>query len=457
MDFGMDFGMSMSMNQSANSNPNPSRNGDRSAFGIDFDEVTDDDFNFFDQPSTQASLLPVISPPLFDDGPASGPGPPLPTPRSQQMATPVFTPDSFVPLLPSPPPDPISPSVHLDISPPRKGFDPIPFAIYHRIADGKYAPTGKFGLPSPPPDEPSWRNQYNAITDPRVGVVRKLKRKRMNQGGRHVKHNPWALEYEEWATTRSCTDVSDDEASQSDEEIEDEDTPATSRPCTPPPSYLPLGPTLLQTQFHHTYLLPLSKPLRPPGSSISGSANSTAATPAPVASVLTPVSPAAGLGLAAEKWRTLEVVVNILAKEAIENAVWRDAWSASNAFGKGVRGKRLTEIWVSDVKMVEKIFESLEDVQECLPMSDLFGSARTMTAPKISLGKGDAIINILPPALRFWEKLGLGPKNGEKNATTYVLFADDGEQHRRREVTSWLDGVRTAYEVRSQIYPTLFY
>jgi mediator of RNA polymerase II transcription subunit 13 len=247
-------------------------------------------------------------------------------------------------------------------------------------------------------------------------------------------------------------DGSDDEASQSDEELEDEDTPATSRPCTPPPSYLPLGPTLLQTQFRHAHLLPLSEPLRPPGSSISGSANQTAATPAPFASVPTPVSPAAGLGLTAEKWRTLEVVVNLLAKEAIENAVWRDAWSASNAFGKGMQGKKLTEIWVSDVKMVEKIFESLDDVREILSMSDLLGSAQTMSMPKVSLGKGDAIINILPPALRFWGKLGLGPKNGEKNATAYVLFADEGEQYRQREIASWLDGVRTAYEVRCYVY-----
>lgn len=74
-----------------------------------------------------------------------------------------------------------------------------------------------------------------------------------------------------------------------------------------------------------------------------------------------------------------------------------------------------------------------------------------METPKITLGKGEAIINILPPALRFWEKLGLGPKNGEKNATVYTLFADDGDQYRHREVVSWLEGVRTAYEVNNYI------
>jgi mediator of RNA polymerase II transcription subunit 13 len=183
---------------------------------------------------------------------------------------------------------------------------------------------------------------------------------------------------------------SEDEMSHSEDEVvseeEDDDeevnTPATSRPLTPPPPYLPLGPTLLHTQFTHTHLLPLSKPLRPPGSSIipGGLANGPAATPLPIANVPTPVSPAAGLGLSAEKWRALEVVINVLAKEAVENVVWRDTWMASNAFGfgssgssEGGFGKKYTEVWVSDVKLVEKVLGNLESVKAGLSIGDVFG------------------------------------------------------------------------------------
>lgn len=502
MDFGMDMGMNfgMSMNLSGNSGAGSGGAAGRSGYnddttqgmglgsssGMDFEDFTDDDFNFFDQPSTHAPALPpqqptsaitpasnslqVTSPPLFGDiqlSHPSGPGPPHPTPHSHP--TPAlhapwssnfpegFTPrsvehlDSAVPpelAPPSPGPTPpngveggpLTPNVHLDhearshvfdvtMDEPRKNFDPIPFAKYHRVADGKYAPTGKFGLPSPPPDEPEvpltvsiftrsrsplarrppfprsesvlgtgWRNQYNAITDPRVGVVRKLvgvKRRHTTQGGRtgkDVRKSPWTTEHEEWKGHRPSSatdnkdfdsDPSEDEASQSEDEFseeEEEDTPATSRPSTPPPSYLPLGPTLLHTQFHHNHLLPLSKPLRPPGSSISGSGTQggLGVTPMPIANVPTPVSPAAGLGLTAEKWRQLEVVVNILAKEAVENAIWRETWLANNAFGSlskstGVEGKKLTEVWVSDVKLVEKVLGSLEGVQGGLSLGSVYG------------------------------------------------------------------------------------
>lgn len=63
------------------------------------------------------------------------------------------------------------------------------------------------------------------------------------------------------------------------------------------------------------------------------------------------------------------------------------------------------------------------------------------------MAKGDIILNVLPPALRFWEKLGLSPKSGEKEGTVYALFTDEGEQYRQAEVASWLAGVCTAYEV----------
>lgn len=71
----------------------------------------------------------------------------------------------------------------------------------------------------------------------------------------------------------------------------------------------------------------------------------------------------------------------------------------------------------------------------------------------ITVGKGEAVIHILPPALHFWEKLGLGPKGGPKDILGYVLFEDGGEQ-RERQVESWLARIVAAYRVRSLSFLT---
>jgi hypothetical protein len=71
----------------------------------------------------------------------------------------------------------------------------------------------------------------------------------------------------------------------------------------------------------------------------------------------------------------------------------------------------------------------------------------------ISIGKGDAVINVLPTALRFWEKLGLGPKGGRKDLSAFVIF-EDGDQ-RMTQMENWLVGVGNAYQVCSISMPTL--
>jgi len=65
----------------------------------------------------------------------------------------------------------------------------------------------------------------------------------------------------------------------------------------------------------------------------------------------------------------------------------------------------------------------------------------------LSIGKGEAIIQVQPPALRFWEKLGLNPKAGKKDVSAIAIFEDDSEQGQAL-VESWLSNVRSAYEVR---------
>jgi hypothetical protein len=64
----------------------------------------------------------------------------------------------------------------------------------------------------------------------------------------------------------------------------------------------------------------------------------------------------------------------------------------------------------------------------------------------ISIGKGDAVIHVLPTALRFWEKLGLGPKGGRKDLSAFVIFEEDGEQ-RQTQMENWLVSVGNVYQV----------
>ena len=63
-----------------------------------------------------------------------------------------------------------------------------------------------------------------------------------------------------------------------------------------------------------------------------------------------------------------------------------------------------------------------------------------------SVAKGEAILQVLPTATRFWEKLGLGPRGGKKDVTAFVLFEDAGET-KLRQVETWLASVSASYNV----------
>ncbi|KDQ65114.1 hypothetical protein JAAARDRAFT_108506, partial [Jaapia argillacea MUCL 33604] len=464
-------------------------------------------------PAAGPPPLTSFSPALF--GEVSGPGPPSSTPGRMSSSPWVpntlgegFTPrfvDHQIQGPPSPAKTPFShsepttPTIHLvhredNDRPPRipfvsNVFDPIPFAPAHRIADGKYSMMGKFALayPSPPPDEPGdvpfdfpskagsvqrhdrphqgLRLKYDAVTDPRISVVKKLigvKRKSVDQGMRDVKLSPsWAREYEEWDS--SSTLVQDDkmEVSKSDNESEDEDEldddeadiNMISRPSTPPPTYLPLGATLLQTHFHHSHLLPHGAPSRPPGTATTPTPISTATGPL---SVPTPVSPAAVVGAAQEKSKTLEAAAQMLVKEATENSIWADAWRL-NGFGNGCgvnnHPSRLTEVWQADVRMVARLFSRI-GLRAPLEMREVFRpdpepkddelSVQAIEPPMFTVGKSDAIVQVRPTALQFWEKLGLGPRGGKKDVTAYVLY-QEGDEARQKLVQDWLATVSSIY------------
>jgi mediator of RNA polymerase II transcription subunit 13 len=387
---------------------------------------TDDDFSFFDRPSAnttsklvsgaataihlpipsgtpsikmESGLTPAagpapfgLSPPFYGDV-GSGLGLHSVTPGHPGSSPwiPSSLAEAFTPRFDGPPPDlmpsspgkthssnstPATPNVQLspgsDYASHRftarfgpSIFDPIPFAVSHRISDGKYA-SGKFSLSTPLDEEDrteGWKRKYDAETDPSIGVVRKLKRKCDEQGSRDSKMSPsWVREHDDWNNSPS----EDLDASKS-EESEDEDvddSPMVSRPSTPPPAYLPPGPHLLHTQFHHSELLPLSTPLRPPGVAV---APAVIASTAAAASVPTPVSPAAA---ASEKSKSLEAAAYTVAKEVVENSVWADAWR-SNATGPVASGPA-TEVWQTDVMTVVQLLDCIPALEGPLDIQNLF-------------------------------------------------------------------------------------
>lgn len=356
-------------------------------------------------------------------------------------------------------------------------FDPLGASCFPKSLSNGTGPVASNG----------WRFKYMAATDPRIGVMRKLigvKRKMtFEQGGRATsravviggtpKMSPsWIREHEDWEKN-GRTDVQnargigevqnkDNEDAKSDAESdddmddlrEDSESPNVSRPSTPPPLYLPLGPTLLHTQFQHSELLPISTPLRPPGAAVAPTNIITASL---IASVPTPVSPAAALGATSEKSKSLEAAAFTVATEVIENPPWAEAWRASTLTGS----KRPTEVRPTDVKTIAQLLGAIPGLEGPLDVGTLFGvgtpeltrvtsgsrkALQMLEAPMISIGKGDAIIQILPTALRFWEKLGLGPRGGKKNGTYFVLFEEDGEQ-RLQQTETWIATVAATYEV----------
>ncbi|THG99552.1 hypothetical protein EW026_g2824 [Hermanssonia centrifuga] len=468
-----------------------------------FGGFTDDDFNFFDAPApntrsftvTGSGLTPAagpapfgIPPPAFSTGiiplglgPPSGLSQAHPLPWMTQVLGEAFTPHSIdtpvSAMLPPPellpatpaltPPSqsaPVTPVVVLSdresITYRRKGsignlspsaFDPIPFARSHKMADGKYL-MGKFALPSPPDEEDRMIRRL-------VGAKRK--RGGYDDAGRGEKLSPsWMDGPDGWISSSPGnmldTDMADPRSeSESGSEsgeldglfAEERDAKSVSRPHTPPPAYLPLGPTLVQTQFCHQFLLPLSIPLRPPGVGIQ---NPAAAAPM---SVPTPVSPAAVLGAMSEKSKALEDAAQILVKEVVENCIWAKVWRANAVAAQGATNPP-SKLWQVDVKGVHKLL-SLSGIPSSLSLEEVFSdevvdtvSLQLLGRPLLSVGKSDSIIQVLPSALRFWEKLGLSPRSGSKDVVAFVL-TDKYDEEKGRCITTWLDRMSVVYAAKN--------
>ena len=356
-------------------------------------------------------------------------------------------------------------------------FDAIPFSSTYRVTDGKYT-AGKFALPSPPDEEDrtqaivgsssprggSWRSPYAAATDPRVGVVRKLIGiKRKSNFDDSAEPSQWVRGSREWARnvmqtpppeegySPSDDSETDDDEMQVDEDEDDEVASPVSgpRPFTPLPSYLPLGPTLLHTHFQHSHLLPISTPLRQSRAAASPPAQTPGAAPV---SVPTPVSPAALLGAASEKSKSLEAAAQILAKEVVESATWNEAWRA-NAVDSWTEHRCATEVWQADVRCVANALARLPGLESPLDLQSVFTSEagakpelEQLESPFLSVAKSDALIQVLPTALRFWDKLGLSPRAGKKNVCAFVFF-EDLDEARVDAVDRWAKWVSSTYTV----------
>ncbi|KZT20613.1 hypothetical protein NEOLEDRAFT_831679 [Neolentinus lepideus HHB14362 ss-1] len=465
-------------------------------FGVSdgFDVFTDDDFSFFDRPDPAPPPPPTLTiEPIFGaqvGGTSASPwtamdslaGTGIPgfgggadgenIPPELDPSSPAGTPSAY-----SDPPTPAAavqlveglPSHQVLLGVPGI-FEAIPFSPYHRLADEKYA-MGKFAVVQSPKDQngeemgmvcpfqtrDGWRLRYDAVTDPRIGVVRQLrgvKRKSIEQGMRELKLSPsWIQEPEDWAP---CTpaDEGEQEEEEADEQESDEDEQwmdEDSRPSTPPPSYLPLGPTLLATHFEHSQLLALSTALRPPGSAVA----LTPAPPPPL-SVPTPVSPAAAIGAASEKSKSLEAAALMFAREIVENPVWARACrlrARDEEMGAGLA----MEVWQSDVKLVRELVGRDKACFATMELKELFQDAtkgasnsilQSLKPPLLTVSKSDLVIQMRPTALRFWAKLGLSPRSGKKNVTSFVFFEDESDV-RVQQVKRWLEKVSLRYNAKN--------
>ncbi|KAF9004956.1 hypothetical protein BDZ89DRAFT_1169049 [Hymenopellis radicata] len=403
-------------------------------------DFTEDDFSFFD---TKPAVVPGITTGLT---PAAGVAEEMwDVGGIGSVHTHLATPDVHH-ALPSPAAEKTIPdfrmadvNVHTEVTPdePMGEWDAIPFDESYRRVDGKYS-AGKFrsGLMSPPYEADGW---YERKTDPSLGVIKRLVMLKQKVVERSEKDD-WE---KEWAEARGdCED--DEDVQDSDEDMDDDDSDDDAegeRPSTPLPVYLPLGPALLPLQFKHEFMLPLSGPLR---SGVNPGGNTGVAIGTGVSSVPTPVSPGRG-----GKGRMLEAAAESLGREIVENQIWSAVWSDVNCQGTTRGG----DMWGKDVQAVSSLFAAVNGVKAPVTMDELFNlhspdsRFEKLEPPRVLVGKGEAVIELVPPALNFWDKLGLGPRSGKKDIQAFFTF-DVSQEDISHIARDWLSALHTAYEAK---------
>lgn len=380
-DFNMDFGHDTNTTI-ANAGQHASAVDALQAMDIDLSIFTDDDFNFFDDPSTSTISLSVnqtteqasaamdgmanslsglgISADFADASTISNlfSGTSLTADvqpwltEAFNTSTSAFDTSFSAPELVPPSPDksttstsgPATPHVLfvLDIDAAQSSssddepFNAIAFPDGIQKVDQKYR-QGKFVMQcegkTVDVDTGDSTSPYGNATDPKHAIIRKLKSKWKQIPGSPIESSLFSAFYEEHSEWLGITDEDSEASSTSGHDsddgswVDEDEGFTTSRPSTPLPSSLPPGPSLLATRFTHPALLSLATSLRSSGAPFP---ISDLASPVPNP-VPTPVSPAAILGATSEKSKSLEAAARMLCREAIENVVWLDAWRSNSA------------------------------------------------------------------------------------------------------------------------------
>jgi mediator of RNA polymerase II transcription subunit 13 len=205
-------------------------------------------------------------------------------------------------------------------------------------------------------------------------MVRKLKRKSVDQGGRECMKRHWRQDDDDFQSFKPECVQSEAE---SDDEMKGNDSPVLSRPSSPTPLYLPKGPTLLHARFQHSLLLPMTTPLRHPGAVV---APTHITSPPAAISVPTPVSPAAVIGAASEKSKSLAAAAQSVAREVVENAVWGDAWRATIAGSPSL--KQSWDIWPADILVVTQLLDGIPGLENALSLAALLGKSQHVHCAK---------------------------------------------------------------------------
>ena len=71
-----------------------------------------------------------------------------------------------------------------------------------------------------------------------------------------------------------------------------------------------------------------------------------------------------------------------------------------------------------------------------------------LPVPTFAVVKAEFILQVLPPALRFWEKLGLHPRAGVKNVKAYMFYEGNSDE-KEAELADWLGRLSVVYSVRN--------
>ncbi|CAE6429282.1 unnamed protein product [Rhizoctonia solani] len=314
--------------------------------------------------------------------------------------------------------------------------------------------------PSPSPNHRKLRSGYINLTNPSAKRIRTLKlahSQPVASAGTGVFTRDWVPIAAPQSPTATMSSTSDDEG---DDEDEDEYIPGTaprsaapSRGTTPPTSAhpggtSPPGPGLLIALFRPHIL----------GSGMLGDVLFWPTDPkepkpsAPI-SVPTPVSPGEVVVVEA-----VEASVNVLAREAVDNWTWgtdqhQTEWLhpprpsrnqlmlLGTCLGSLAPG---SEMSIGKLTAMPKVDLPPPGILTDRPYPQL-PRLEKLRQPRVSIGHSGQVVQMYPPALKFWEAAGLEPVGGVKDVVAYAVYeeGEDGGVARR-----WMEKVAQVYEMR---------